>query len=66
MSKNAKRKLARYGHQHIEKGWKAQRGFEALKETLVSQGSAEIAGYESLRLPAGRRTELRASGVWFR
>lgn len=66
MSKNAKRKLARYGHQHIEKGWKLQRGFEALKDTLVSQGSAEIVGYVSLRLPTERRAELRASGVWFR
>lgn len=66
MSKNSQRKAARYGHQPIEPGWKPQRGFEALKETLVSQGSAEIVGYESLRLPTERRTEFRTSGVWFR
>ena len=66
MSKNEKRKLARYGHQPIEKGWKAQKGLEALGEALVMYGKADIVGYVSLRLPAERRAELRANGVWVR
>ena len=65
MSKNAKRKLNRYGHQPVEKGWKAQRGFEVLADELLKSGKARIMGFQSLRLSAERRTELRASGVWF-
>lgn len=74
MSKNEKRKLARYGHISLlsrectqaTRSNKREDGVTALGKALVQYGRADIVGYDSLRLPTERRAELRAGGVWFR
>ena len=74
MSKNEKRKLARYGHVSLlsrecmqaTRADKREDGITSLGKALVMYGKADIVGYVSLRLPTERRAELRAGGVWVR
>lgn len=74
MSKNAKRKLARYGHVSLlsrecnqaTRSDKREDGVTALGKALVQYGRAEIVGYESHVLPLERRRELVAAGVTFK
>ena len=74
MSKNEKRKLARYGHVSLlsrecmqaTRSNKKVDGVTALGKALVMYGKADIVGYESHALSRERRRELVAAGVTFK
>ena len=74
MSKNAKRKAARYGHVSLlsrecmqaTRSDKREDGITALGKALVQYGRAEIVGYESHALSRERRRELVRGGVMFK
>ena len=64
--RNQKRKAAHKAAAIEERAWRPQKGFEFLADELLKFGKARILGYAELRLPAERRAELRAAGVFFK
>ncbi len=64
--RNQKRKSLYRALAIDQQAWRPQKGFEFLADELLKFGKARIMGYAELRLPAERRAELRAAGVFFK
>lgn len=62
--RNERKKLAHRNALTDITAHKAVKSFVRLRETLIASGSANILGYEHLRLPSAVRNQLKRNGVW--